>query len=80
MTILEYEFNSIWRVVGVSPDRYDTVLCIDADTEVFPDSLTRMDGYMVYDEGITGLCGETRMVDKVEAWVTMIQVSPGFSS
>ncbi|KAJ3875175.1 hypothetical protein F5051DRAFT_414863 [Lentinula edodes] len=43
MTTLEYEFfnsNMIWRVTGVSPNRYELVLCVDAD--VFPDSLTRM--------------------------------------
>jgi chitin synthase len=35
MTTFEYEFfNSLWRVTGVSPDRYELVLCVDADTKV----------------------------------------------
>jgi chitin synthase len=79
MTTFEYEFfNSLWRVTGVSPDRYELVLCVDADTKVFPDSLTRMASCMVQDEEIMGLCGETKIANKGETWVTMIQ--GGFAS
>ncbi|KAE9388610.1 glycosyltransferase family 2 protein [Gymnopus androsaceus JB14] len=75
MTTFEYEFfNSIWRVTGVSPDRYELVLCVDADTKVFPDSLTRMTSCFVHDEEIMGLCGETKIANKGETWVTMMQV------
>ncbi|KAF8956068.1 chitin synthase [Flammula alnicola] len=75
MTTFEYEFfNSIWRVTGVSPDRYELVLCVDADTKVFPDSLTRMVSCMVHDEDIMGLCGETKIANKAETFVTMMQV------
>lgn len=74
MTTFEYEFfNSIWRVTGVSPDRYEGVLCVDADTKVFPDSLTRMTACFVHDHEIMGLCGETKIANKTETWVTMIQ-------
>ena len=74
MTTFEYEFfNSIWRVTGVSPDRYELMLCVDADTKVFPDSLTRMVSCMVHDEEIMGLCGETKIANKAETFVTMIQ-------
>lgn len=74
MTTFEYEFfNSIWRVTGVSPDRYELVLCVDADTKVFPDSLTRMASCMVHDEEIMGLCGETKIANKAETFVTMMQ-------
>ena len=77
MTTFEYEFfNSLWRVTGVSPDRYELVLCVDADTKVFPDSLTRMVSCMVHDEEIMGLCGETKIANKGETWVTMIQGAP----
>ena len=35
MTQFDYEFfNSLWRVTGVPPDKYETVLCVDADTKV----------------------------------------------
>jgi len=75
MTAFEYEFfNSIWRVTGVSPDNYEIVLCVDADTKVFPDSLSRMVACMVEDPEIMGLCGETKIANKSETWVTMIQV------
>ncbi|KAI4520184.1 glycosyltransferase family 2 protein [Schizophyllum commune Loenen D] len=75
MTTFEYEFfNSIWRVSGVSPDRYELVLCVDADTKVFPDSLTRMTSCMVHDEEIMGLCGETKIANKADSFVTMMQV------
>ncbi|KAL8286481.1 hypothetical protein RQP46_004498 [Phenoliferia psychrophenolica] len=75
MSALEYEFfNSMWRCTGVSPDRYETVLCVDADTKVFPDSVSRMVSCMVHDPEIMGLCGETKIANKSETWVTMIQV------
>ncbi|KAF9535696.1 glycosyltransferase family 2 protein [Crepidotus variabilis] len=75
MTTFEYEFfNSLWRVTGVSPDRYELVLCVDADTKVFPDSLTRMVSCMVHDEEIMGLCGETKIANKADTFVTMMQV------
>ncbi len=74
MTTMEYEFfNSIWRCTGISPDRYEVVLCVDADTKIFPDSLTRMTSCMANDEEIMGLCGETKIANKSETWVTMIQ-------
>lgn len=77
MTTFEYEFfNSIWRVTGVSPDRYEHVLCVDADTKVFPDSLTRMVSCMVHDDEIMGLCGETKIANKAETFVTMMQGRP----
>ena len=74
MTTFEYEFfNSIWRVTGVSPDQYELALCVDADTKIFPDSLTRMVSCMVHDEEIMGLCGETKIANKAESFVTMMQ-------
>lgn len=81
MTTFEYEFfNSIWRATGVSPDRYELVLCVDADTKIFPDSLTRMVSCMVHDEEIMGLCGETKIANKAETFVTMMQGAVSFSS
>jgi chitin synthase len=74
MTTFEYEFfNSLWRCTGVCPDRYELVLCVDADTKVFPDALTRMTACMVNDPEIMGLCGETKIANKADSWVTMIQ-------
>ena len=75
MTELEYEmFNGIWKVTGISPDFYEIVLMVDADTKVFPDSLTHMISAMVKDPEIMGLCGETKIANKRQSWVSMIQV------
>jgi chitin synthase len=75
MTELEFEmFNGIWKITGISPDFYETVLMVDADTKVFPDSMTHMVSAMVKDPEIMGLCGETKIANKRQTWVTMIQV------
>ncbi|ORX80052.1 hypothetical protein K493DRAFT_98927 [Basidiobolus meristosporus CBS 931.73] len=75
MTEMEYElFNAIWSVTGISPDHFEIVLMVDADTKVYPDSVTRMVSCMVRDPQIMGLCGETKIANKRNSWVTMIQV------
>lgn len=75
MTELEFElFNGFWNITGISPDFYEVVLMVDADTKVFPDSLTHMISAMVKDPEIMGLCGETKIANKSDSWVTMIQV------
>ncbi|KAK1990468.1 chitin synthase [Colletotrichum falcatum] len=81
MTELEYEmFNGLWKVTGISPDFYEIVLMVDADTKVFPDSLTHMVSAMVKDPEIMGLCGETKIANKRDSWVTAIQVFEYFIS
>ncbi|KAJ2885580.1 Chitin synthase, class 3 [Coemansia aciculifera] len=75
MTELEYElFNAMWNVTGVTPDNFEIVLMVDADTKVYVDSLTRMVKAMVDDPTIMGQCGETKIANKTDSWVTMIQV------
>ncbi|KAL2444734.1 Chitin synthase 4 [Exophiala dermatitidis] len=81
MTELEYEmFNGLWKVTGMSPDFYEMVLMVDADTKVFPDSLTHMVSAMVKDPEIMGLCGETKIANKNASWVSRIQVFEYFIS
>ncbi|GAB1311127.1 Chitin synthase, class 3 [Madurella fahalii] len=81
MTELEYEmFNGLWKVTGISPDFYEIVLMVDADTKVFPDSLTHMISAMVKDPDIMGLCGETKIANKRASWVSAIQVFEYFIS
>jgi len=81
MTELEYEmFNGIWKITGISPDFYEVILMVDADTKIFPDSLTHMISAMVKDPEIMGLCGETKIANKRQTWVTMIQVFEYFIS
>ncbi|KAH8692128.1 chitin synthase [Talaromyces proteolyticus] len=81
MTELEFEmFNGLWNITGISPDYYEIILMVDADTKVFPDSLTHMVSAMVKDPDIMGLCGETKIANKTDSWVTMIQVFEYFIS
>ncbi|ONH65446.1 Chitin synthase 3 [Cyberlindnera fabianii] len=81
MTELEYEILlSIWKVTGLLADMYEIVLMVDADTKVYPDSLTHMIGSMVKDPEIMGLCGETKIANKRQSWVTAIQVFEYFIS
>ena len=75
MTELEFEmFNGLWKITGISPDFYEIVLMVDADTKVYTDSLTHMISAMVKDPEIMGLCGETKIANKRQSWVSMIQV------
>lgn len=75
MTELEFEmFNGIWKITGISPDYYEVMLMVDADTKIYPDSLTHMVSAMVKDPEVMGLCGETKIANKSQSWVSRIQV------
>ena len=74
MCPLEYElFQKMHYLMGVTPDKFEIVLMVDADTKVAPDSLARMVACMAEDPTIMGLCGETRIGNKSDSWVTRIQ-------
>ncbi|KAI7896780.1 chitin synthase [Mucor mucedo] len=75
MTMMEYEFfNSIWRITGVPADNFEICLMVDADTKLYPDALSRLISAAVKDPEISGLCGETKIANKTDSWVSMIQV------
>ncbi|SGZ55635.1 CIC11C00000002195 [Sungouiella intermedia] len=75
MTELEYALlESIWRVTGLMSEFYEIILMVDADTKVYPDCLTHMCAEMIKDPTIMGLCGETKITNKSQSWVTAIQV------
>lgn len=81
MSALEFQLmKNIWQITGLMANFYETILMVDADTKVFPDSLTHMISEMVHDPSIMGLCGETKIANKRESWVTMIQVFEYFIS
>ncbi|KAL9557864.1 hypothetical protein MBANPS3_001173 [Mucor bainieri] len=73
---LDYEifWKMTWLMKGVTPDKFETVLMVDADTQVLPDALTYMVAAMANDITIMGLCGETRIANKRASWVSAIQV------
>ena len=59
---LELEmYHQIKNVIGVSPQHYEYLLGVDADTECMPDALTRLVATAHDDQKIIGLCGETRL-------------------
>ncbi|KAK9710527.1 hypothetical protein K7432_008364 [Basidiobolus ranarum] len=75
MTPLDYDlFTKIHHLTGVTPDYYEIVLMVDADTKVYPDSLRLLTNCMINDQMIMGLCGETKIANKRDSWVTAIQV------
>ncbi|ODV58737.1 chitin synthase CHS3 [Ascoidea rubescens DSM 1968] len=81
MTELEFEMlMNIWRVTGLMADMYEIVLMVDADTKVYPDSLTHMIAEMVKDPEVMGLCGETKISNKGDSFTTSIQVFEYFIS
>ncbi|KAI9312779.1 chitin synthase-domain-containing protein [Zopfochytrium polystomum] len=81
MTELEFDiFFKLFTITGVNPDQYECVLMVDADTRIYPDSLTHMVACMLRDDRIMGLCGETKISNKWDSWVTMIQVFEYFIS
>ncbi|KAL7750257.1 hypothetical protein RI367_004430 [Sorochytrium milnesiophthora] len=75
MSPLELEmYHQIKNVIGVDPSFYEYCLMVDADTNVFPDSLTRLVTVMMHDTKVMGVCGETRLQNEKDTWATMIQV------
>ncbi|KAI1318052.1 hypothetical protein EDD11_007286 [Mortierella claussenii] len=75
MTPLDYElFRKIQHLMQATPDKFEIVLMVDADTKVYPSSLRLLMNCMNNDPLIMGLCGETKIANKRQSWVTAIQV------
>ena len=89
-------FRKIQSLTGVTADFFEVCLMVnaltlapmmlltltqvDADTKVFPDSLRLLVNCMQHDNFIMGVCGETRIANKRQSWVTAIQVYEYFIS
>ncbi|KAJ2157920.1 hypothetical protein GGF46_004156 [Coemansia sp. RSA 552] len=81
MTPLELEiYHQMRHIIGVPPRNYEYLLQIDADTEVMPDSLSRLVSACTGDRRIAGICGETMLGNEGKSWTTMIQVYEYFIS
>ncbi|CAG8589908.1 654_t:CDS:2 [Cetraspora pellucida] len=75
MCALDYDlFRKTQHLMGVTPDFFEIVLMVDADTKVYPNSLRLLINCMYNDPFIMGLCGETKIANKRDSWVTAIQV------
>lgn len=89
-------FRKIHTLMGVTPDFFEVCLMVrvhlplyfcvlmypqvDADTKVYPESLRYLVNCMHHDQMIMGVCGETRIANKRDSWVTAIQVFEYFIS
>ncbi|KAJ1718913.1 hypothetical protein LPJ53_006219, partial [Coemansia erecta] len=81
MSSLDLEiYHQMKDVIGIHPSLYEYLLMVDADTEVVPDSLTRLVACMVHEAKVIGICGETQLTNEVFSWTTMIQVYEYFIS
>ncbi|KAK4050776.1 hypothetical protein OIV83_003197 [Microbotryomycetes sp. JL201] len=81
MTPLDFDlFRKTQSLMGVTPDFFEVCLMVDADTKVYPQSLGYLVRTMQNDNMIMGVCGETRIANKRQSWVTMIQVFEYFIS
>lgn len=81
LTAMEYDlFSKIWKISGVPPDRFEILLMVDADTKIMPDSIQLMVNTFKNDVQIMGVCGETKIMNKSQSWVTAIQVYEYFIS
>jgi chitin synthase len=66
-------FEKVRYLMGVTPDVFEIILMVDADTKVAEDSLSRMIACMYRDNDVIGLCGETRIANKTESFTSAIQ-------
>ncbi|KAJ2390460.1 hypothetical protein GGI23_005614 [Coemansia sp. RSA 2559] len=81
MTPLELEiYHQMRHIIGVPPRNFEYLLQVDADTEVLPDSLSRLVSACTGDKRIAGICGETMLGNENKSWTTMIQVYEYFIS
>ncbi|KAI9011396.1 chitin synthase-domain-containing protein, partial [Gaertneriomyces semiglobifer] len=74
MTSLDYELFYRIQHIATTADEYESILMVDADTKVAPDSLRYMINAMKNDVTIMGLCGETRIGNKTASFTSAIQV------
>ncbi|KAH9940523.1 glycosyltransferase family 2 protein [Epithele typhae] len=81
MSPLDFDlFRKVHVLMGITPDFFEVCLMVDADTKVYPDSLKYLVNCMHHDQMIMGVCGETRIANKRQSWVTAIQVFEYFIS
>ncbi|WFD25868.1 chitin synthase [Malassezia nana] len=81
MSPLDYDlFRKSHALMGVTPDFFELCLMVDADTKVHPPALRCLCNAMLNDHRTMGACGETRIENKAQSWVTAIQVFEYFIS
>ncbi|KAJ3070391.1 hypothetical protein HDU98_006595 [Podochytrium sp. JEL0797] len=75
MNPLELEmYHHMKNIIGVDPSFYEYIFSVDADTEPYKDALNRLVAHMVRDAKVIASCGETKLSNEKESWVSMMQV------
>ena len=75
MSPLELDlYDHIRNRIGVPPNFYEFLFMIDADTEVAPDSASRMVASFIHDTSVIGLCGETGLKNSKHSIITMVLI------
>ena len=73
MSPLELDlYYHLRTIIGVPPNFYEFLFMIDADTEIAPDSASRMIASFVHDTQVIGLCGETGLTNSKQSIITMV--------
>ena len=74
-TELDYElYWKIYFVTGITSDKFELAMMVDADTRVSESSMAYLVSAMKKDLSIMGCCGETKLANKSNSWVTAMQV------
>ncbi|KAJ2786078.1 ATP-dependent RNA helicase [Coemansia javaensis] len=75
LTPLEFALcRAASMLARAEPTELEYLLVVDADTTIDIECIPRMVAAMERDPTVMGLCGETRVANKRESWVTRIQV------
>lgn len=81
MTDLENEICiALMKLMRIKPDTFEAVVMVDADTKVSSSSIRYFVSCLNRDPSIMGLCGETKIGNQNDSWVTRIQVFEYFIS
>ncbi|KAJ1720545.1 ATP-dependent RNA helicase, partial [Coemansia biformis] len=75
LTPLEFALCRAASVLArAEPTELEYLLMVDADTTLDIECIPRLVAAMERDPAVMGLCGETRVANKCDSWVTRIQV------
>ncbi|KCZ75424.1 hypothetical protein H311_03600, partial [Anncaliia algerae PRA109] len=75
MNELDFDlYEKLEKCTPYDPKSYEYVLMVDADTIVFSDAVRQFVKIFEDDPKVMGMCGETKILNKCQSWVSRIQV------
>ena len=80
LTSLDIAIIDALEYLQVSVDDVEHLLAIDADTRISKESISYMVAAMKKEDDILALCGETKVENKTQSWVTGLQVFEYYQS